>query len=116
MKAVILEVNKKTYKLRLPINAYADYEELCGKSIGSMVYGEAEMFISDLRRLFFLALVYGENPGIDYESGIKIAGDLIEKSSIEHDSIGYLSGLIDKAISQSALPIVARQQGEQEKK
>lgn len=106
MKRTILLVNKKEYGIRFPINAYADYEEMCGKGIGTLVGEQAAIMISDLRRLLYLGLMYGENETITLEKGMIVSGKLIEESVREHESLDYLTEIVDRAIEESVLPII----------
>jgi len=115
MKATIITVNDKNYKIRFPINAYADYEEMCRKSIDHIVGENAEVSISDLRRLLFLGLCYGSDD-FEFATGIKVAGDMIDASIKEHEDLQYLTSKVDEAIKASALPIMAAGANDDSKK
>lgn len=91
----LLEGTNGTYRILMSINAQADIEELTGVNLFELV--QVNQTVSFLRKLFSVALRYGENdPSIDFVKAGEILDDVATKQGVN-----YLTKKLDEELNRA---------------
>lgn len=91
----ILEGTNGTYRILMSINAQAEIEELTGINLFELV--KVKQTVSFMRKLFSVALRYGENdPSIDFVKAGEILDDVATKQGFP-----YLTKKLDEELNRA---------------